>query len=186
MSHYPRRSLPGTASPEPRTAPAFPKKATKRAPGGSLWPGDLLGAALRIPQAVLDAQAEHLRSIVGGELVVSVRSTADPRSGIATHRFVLAIRALEGYEFELLRLGHLLSRVYPCGMRCDTLGLNVSFEDERAIRDERALEATLENVFASDDVRQAVRSMYAQAIVEGERAKKKRGQRATDGGGTKG
>lgn len=137
---------------------------------------------MRVPQGVLEAQAEHLRGVVGGELLVDVRSTVDPTTGLASHRLVLRIRALEGYEYELLRLNHLLARAYPCGIRCDAVKLVVSPDDERAIREVRALEATLGNIFATNDVREIVRSLHAQAESEGERAKSKRGRRSADGG----
>lgn len=160
--------------------PASPTPPKSAGPGGSLWPSDLLAQPVRIPQGMLEVQAEHLRSMVGGELLVDVRSTVDPRTGVASHRFVLRIRALEGYEYELLRVSHPLSRVYPCGLRCDPVGLTVSHEDDRAIQEDRALEATLANIFKANDVQSAVRSMHAQAQVEGERAKNKRGRRTAD------
>jgi len=172
-----RSSDHSAAPPRASGPPPFP---SGPATAQSLWPADLLDKPLRIPQGVLEAQAGHLRDIVGGELHVEVRSTADMMTGVATHRFVLRIRALDKYEYELLRVSHHLARAYPCGLRCDAVKLAVTCDAPKAIQDDRALAATLGNLFKADAVRTCVRSLHAQAVVEGERAKKHRGRRAAD------
>lgn len=128
---------------------------------------------LKVPQSVLEYQAAHLRQLVGEALLVNVRSTVDAVSGVATHRFTLSIRALEGFEYELLRLSHPLSRVYPVGLRCEALGANVGFDDPQALKAVEDLEGMLHRVFSSREVRDSVRSLHAQAAVEAAREKKK-------------
>ncbi|QDU82965.1 hypothetical protein Pla163_00600 [Planctomycetes bacterium Pla163] len=167
-SHRPSASAQrGPQPPGPLQAPRPPQHA------GSLWPRDLLAVALEVPQSVLELQAAHLRQLVGEALIVSVRSTVDAVSGVATHRFTLSIRALEGFDFELLRLTHPLSRVYPVGLRCDALGVDVGFDDSQALQSVEALEGMLHRVFSSREVRDSVCSLHAQAVVEAAREKKK-------------
>jgi hypothetical protein len=144
----------------------------------SLWPRDLLVGDQRIPLTILGTQADQLAALAGDALNVSVRSTADPASGLCAHRLIVSANGLENFYFELVRLTHPLHAVYPVGVRCEPTSLVVAYNAEGAPANAARLEEFLRELFGQTSVRNAVRSLFAQG--QAAKADKKKGRRASD------
>jgi hypothetical protein len=144
----------------------------------SLWPRDLLVGDQRIPLTILGAQADQLAALAGDALNVSVRSTADPATGLCAHRLIVSANGLENFYFELVRLTHPLHAVFPVGVRCETTALVVAYTAEGAPANAARLEEFLRELFGQSSVRNAVRSLFAQG--QAAKSDKKKGRRASD------
>jgi hypothetical protein len=77
---------------------------------GDLWPNLEEEVPERTPVRILREQASLLVRKTGGLVQAFVRTAA--RGELFEHRFILAVRRLEDYEYELFTIQHDMS-VYP-------------------------------------------------------------------------
>lgn len=125
----------------------------------SFWPPDLTGVEFSPPSAILAEAASQLvvktQSLVEGK-TRSGRNT----SGDIVHHLLLVVPALEGYQYELVKLRHAVE-AYPVLVTFVPEGVRRNFQDETQLRE------FLRAALASDRTKHILGSLMAQARVGG-------------------
>jgi hypothetical protein len=123
-----------------------------------LWPDEFGAGNLTPPVKILRTQAEALTKKTNGAIVASVLTTKQGEQ--LRHEFMLEVPSLDNYMYSLLFVVHKVTP-YP-------LTLNGHGRGWIECKDEARLLIVLKEIFTSEETRNIVGSLLAQAEAEGE------------------